>query len=541
MSKGSSASTDVYALAATIYYCITGRVPPDSAERQYDAAPLESPTARGADITPKQEKALLQALEIQQSARTQSIQAFLDALHASQEHPPVPDPPPKFRLLAAAALVLVLCAGLFLLFGTGKQPSVQPESKPALQVPEETIPQTEAPETLLPESEDPADKSSEEVSLTILAAQYGSQTADWWSDFVRDFEKEYPKVDLAVDVVSWNDIYTVVNTRIANGEAPDILNIDVFADYQADGLLLPVQKYMSAETYAKFYPRFLEQSSVNGKVWAVPDLASARAMYYNSDILNAAGVEVPTTWEELEAACKAIKAYDSRIHPWGVDMTTDEGQACFAYYTLNNGGGFVDEKGQWILNCPENVEAVQFITSMVKKGLTNADPITETRYSLQDMFAAGKVAMMIGPNQISDYCVSSGINYGIAPIPVNEGKQPYTIGVMDRFMAFDNNHSSAELAAITCFFDFFYEDARYAEWTTMEGFLPATSTGNLLPSAANPNMAVWNEILASATFYPATRNDWFDAKMGAISVLQETLLGGNPKTLLDALQRELTD
>ena len=65
---------------------------------------------------------------------------------------------------------------------------------------------------------------------------------------------------------------------------------------------------------------------------------------YSKDILDAAGVEVPTTWDELKAACEALKAYDDSIYPWGIDMTTDEGQAAFAYYTWNNGGGFVDDE-----------------------------------------------------------------------------------------------------------------------------------------------------------------------------------------------------
>ena len=136
---------------------------------------------------------------------------------------------------------------------------------------------------------------AEKVELNVIAAQYGTQTADWWANFVKEFNAANEGINLTVDVVSWNDIYTVVNTRIANGEAPDILNIDVFADYQADDLLLPAKDYVSDETYAKFYESFLDQSVIDGTVWAIPDLASARAMYYNVDILNEVGVEVPTT------------------------------------------------------------------------------------------------------------------------------------------------------------------------------------------------------------------------------------------------------
>lgn len=80
MSKGATASTDVYALAATIYYCITGTVPADSAERQCDETPLVSPTDLGADLTAAQEQALTKALEIQQKVRIQTVQELLTAL-----------------------------------------------------------------------------------------------------------------------------------------------------------------------------------------------------------------------------------------------------------------------------------------------------------------------------------------------------------------------------------------------------------------------------------------------------------------------------
>ena len=381
----------------------------------------------------------------------------------------------------------------------------------------------------------------EKVTLNVIAAQYGTQTADWWKGFEADFEKANENIDLVVDVVSWNDIYTVVNTRIANKEAPDILNIDVFADYQAEGLLLPAKEYVSEETYAKFYESFLDQSVVDGTVWAVPDLASARAMYYNVDILNEVGVEVPTTWTELRDVCQKIyDFYGGEVYPWGVDMTTDEGQACFAYYIWNNGGGFVDANGNWTLNSPENVEAIEFIIDMVNSGLTNSDPATETRYANQDMFGAGKVAMMIGPNSIPTYCADGGydVNWAVASIPTNTGVS-ISQGVMDRFMCFDNGYSDAELEAVKTFFDFFYEDTRYSDWVIMEGFLPATSAGGEIMAAADPANAAWIEIVGSSNFYPTAKAEWADVKQGVINVQQQALLGGNVQELLDALQAEI--
>jgi multiple sugar transport system substrate-binding protein len=382
--------------------------------------------------------------------------------------------------------------------------------------------------------------AEEKVDLNVIAAQYGQNTADWWANFVEEFNAANPGINLNVEVVSWNDIYTVVNTRIANGQAPDILNIDVFADYQADDLLLPAQDYVSEETYSKMYESFLEQSEIDGTVWAVPDLASARALYYNVDILEAAGVEVPTTWDELTAACEAIKAYDDSIYPWGIDMTTDEGQAAFAYYTWNNGGGFVDENGDWALNSDANVEAIEYAIGLVNAGYTNSDPANDTRYDLQDMFGAGQIAMVIAPNSLPTYVADGGyeVNYAVASIPTNSGES-VSAGVMDRFMCFDNDYSDEELAAVTTFFDYFYDDARYSDWVLMEGFLPATEAGGEAVAAADESMAAWVDIVGSSKFYPTAKAEWADVKQGVINVEQQALLGGDVQELLDELQEEI--
>lgn len=392
-----------------------------------------------------------------------------------------------------------------------------------------------------PAAEAPA-ASAEKVTVNVIAAQYGTQTADWWAGFEKKFEASHESIDLVVDVVSWNDIYTVVNTRIANGQQPDLLNIDGYADYYADDLLLPAKDWVSEATYAKFYDSFLAESMDDeGTVWAVPDLASARALYVNTDILAQAGVEIPTTWTELRAACEAIQATCPDVYPWGVDMTTDEGQACFAYYTWNNGGGFVNANGEWALNSAENVEAIEYVIDLIQSGLTNTAPATQTRYDLQDLFAAGKLAMMIAPTQIEGICAAAGngVNYKATLIPCNDGKTNASMGVMDRIMCFDNGYTDEELAAITAVVDAFYDDEPYAEWVMMEGFIPATDKGGELCIAADPAMADWIALVAGAQFYPAAKPEWMDVKQGVISVEQNALLGGNVQELLDTLQAEI--
>ena len=396
----------------------------------------------------------------------------------------------------------------------------------------------------------PADAGSgEKTAIKVIAAEYGQNTKQWWADFVSEFNGSHDDIELTVEAVSWNDIYTVVNTRVANNDAPDILNIDVFADYVADDLLLPIQDCVSDETYAKFYDAFLEQSNIDGTIWAIPDLASARAMYYNKGILEAAGVEVPTTWDELKAACEKIKAYDSSIYPWGIDMTTDEGQAAFAYYIWNNGSDFTDASGNWTLNADANVEAIEYAIGLVKDGLTNTDPANETRYALQDLFGAGKLAMMIGPNSIPTYIADNyakantpeeeQIDYAFAAIPTNGSNSSVSAGVMDRFMVFDNGHSDEKIEAIKEFFDFFYEDSRYSDWVLMEGFLPATSAGGEIVAASDPAMAPWVDIVGSCKFYPTAKAEWADVKQGVINVEQQALMGGNVQELLDELQAEI--
>ncbi|MBR4473815.1 MAG: sugar ABC transporter substrate-binding protein [Oscillospiraceae bacterium] len=394
--------------------------------------------------------------------------------------------------------------------------------------------------------------ADDEITLDVIICQYGPNTNDWFlgtgmdgSNFVDKFEAANPGIKLNLDVVSWNDVYTEVDTRVANDNAPDILNIDVFANYATEGLLMPVKDYCPDDLFEDFFPNFIEQSNIDGTIWAVPDLASMRALWYNADILEEVGVEPPTTWSELEDACQAIlDYYDGEIYPWGIDMTTDEGQAAFAYYTFNNGGGFIDENGDWAVNSEENAEAIDFALGLVEDGFTNPNPATQTRYDLQDMLAAGKLAMMIGPNNMPTYVSDKGgeINLGYVSIPCADGKTASGVGVMDRVMAFKDDSApdqEARNAAIAAFLKFFYDPENYVGWVSMEGFLPAVNSSVAALIESDASFEGWLNMLDTFHTYPSSKAEWDQCKQGVIAAEQNALTGADIQAELDALQAEL--
>ena len=394
--------------------------------------------------------------------------------------------------------------------------------------------------------------SADDITLDVIICQYGPNTQEWFlgkgmngTNFVEKFEAENPGIKLNLEVVSWNDVYTVVDSRINAGNAPDILNIDVFAAYATEGLLEPVSQWCPEELYNDFFPSFIDQSVIDDTVWAVPDLASARALFYNVDMFNEVGVEVPTTWAELEDVSQAIlDYYNGEVYPWGIDMTTDEGQAAFAYYTWGNGGGFVDADGNWAVNSAENVEAIEYALGLVSKGFTNPNPATQTRYDLQDMFAAGKLAMVIAPNQLPTYVADKGgeINLATANIPANEGKASSSVGVMDRVMAFKDESAPDQAArdeAIGKFAQFFYNPENYVGWVSMEGFLPAVNSAVGALVEADPSFGAWLDVLGGCQFYPTAKAEWDQVKQGVIAAEQAALAGGSVQAELDALQAAL--
>ena len=84
--------TDVYALCATIYRCITGQIPPEAIER-LDEDTLIPPSALNVALTSLQEAVLLKGLSVRARDRYQDIPQVFSALQGTAIPEPAPEAP----------------------------------------------------------------------------------------------------------------------------------------------------------------------------------------------------------------------------------------------------------------------------------------------------------------------------------------------------------------------------------------------------------------------------------------------------------------
>lgn len=89
-SKGNQGPwTDVYAICATMYKCITGITPDDSAQRVYSDE-VKTPSALGINISPVIENAIMRGMAVHQQDRYQNMDELIDAFSGKNVVSPVP-------------------------------------------------------------------------------------------------------------------------------------------------------------------------------------------------------------------------------------------------------------------------------------------------------------------------------------------------------------------------------------------------------------------------------------------------------------------
>jgi multiple sugar transport system substrate-binding protein len=374
------------------------------------------------------------------------------------------------------------------------------------------------------------------VSIEMIGAGYTDQMQPYYDDLAARFMEQNEGIDVNVQVVSWNDIYTVLNTRVASGDPPDIMNLNYFANFAADDLLYTAEEIVTPEVLEDIIPAFRENSKYEGVEYAVPDLASDRLFFYNEDILAAAGVEPPSTWSEVKAVCQAILDTQPGIVPLALPLGAEEAQAEFLIWAGGNDGGYFRD-GEWVIDSAENLETLEFLQELVDMGCTQPNPGSFNRTDgAFALFAQGVAAMLNGaiflPGELEN-TYQSEVNWGVVPFPAADGKESITLGVQDYFFGFKKDGNQE---AIQQFLSFLFQPDNYAAFLEAAGgFLPATiSAGEQM--ASDPALAPFIEVLPTAIFYPSDQASWPAVQAALQEDIGTVFTGADKQAVLDQIQ-----
>lgn len=184
----------------------------------------------------------------------------------------------------------------------------------------------------------------------------------------------------------------------AADNAPDISHIK--AEWMPDlidiGSLMDLSNVLSDELKEDYYPNFLSGVTVDGKVLAAPWFNNPMAMFYNKTLMEKAGIkELPKNWDELMDAAYKISQLGTdengnKIYGYAIPITKAE--PAFGYNFFSHmwawGGEFMNEKGEIVINTPENVAAFDELRQLIKDEIT---PNGATCRDIRNLFAQGVV------------------------------------------------------------------------------------------------------------------------------------------------------
>lgn len=164
--------------------------------------------------------------------------------------------------------------------------------------------------------EDGAAVEGGEVSILGAFTDEGGQFRDVLAQF-----SEESGIDVTYEGSA--DFETLAVSRVEGGNPPDILLFPqpgLMAQFAERGQLQPLGDIFDpAELEERLLAGLIDLGMVNGELFAVPIWISVKSLvWYPKDDFDAAGYQVPETWEELEALTQQIR--EDGTTPWCVGI-----------------------------------------------------------------------------------------------------------------------------------------------------------------------------------------------------------------------------
>lgn len=395
-----------------------------------------------------------------------------------------------FTFLVALCLVLSACAP-----AAAPAPTAAPPPPAAPQAAASPVP------TAVPPTSVPTAAPTEAPVTLVIYHNWGKTDAKGapMADIFAGFQAKYPNIKLDTQIYVDSDIPKKVETEFVAGKEPDIVfsNFDPLLNSWLDsGLAIPASKTSTQFGLDGRLTQLAIDSWTNdkGQLIAIPLEGTVKGVLYNTKILDAAGVAIPKTTDELLAAVPKIKAAGFNV--FAASPKDDGGKLSWRLFW--QGAMAADDLKSFIklgklASYPSAVTGMNDFFRLKDAGAYPADVAGMSAELEKDMFYTGKAAMWTGGSYYWQEMMDRSpdmIKY-IKPggFPIPQGSK-YTKPIMTSSVTAKGvivtRNGAKKMDAVEKFVKYFYQPENIAKFVEAAGMIPPVKDVKLDPAKVKP-------------------------------------------------------
>ena len=292
---------------------------------------------------------------------------------------------------------------------------------------------------------------------TVVAVRvWAEQIASAYRQSFDAFTRAHPNIEVHVNVVAYSTYFNTLRTDVAGDSADDIFWVSnaYLAAYADSGRLMSIDTALKPGVASTWDSAVVDQFTRGGALWGVPQLTDAGiALYYNADLLAAAGVD-PAQLNNLrwspDAANDTLRPMLSRLtidangnlsntagfdprrlRQWAYNAANDP-QGIYLNY-IGSAGGVFQHGDKFAFANPEAITAFRYLVDLINRDHV-APPASDTNGNgdfSRNQFLAGRMALFqSGTYNLAPVARDARFHWGVAMMPAGPaGRVSVTNGI----------------------------------------------------------------------------------------------------------------
>jgi arabinosaccharide transport system substrate-binding protein len=343
-----------------------------------------------------------------------------------------------------------------------------------------------------------SENSSADVT-TLSLWTFAAYHQDHFAHMSERWNEEHPDEQIKLEMTNYpfEEMHNKLLIALQSGVgAPDFANIEI---KQWSKFLQGTKKDITLEPLNDMVEPILDKAvearfknySKDGNYYGIPTQVAATVVYYNTEILDKAGIDPLSikTWDDFVKAGLKVK------ETTGKPMTTIESADVWTYWPIisQRGSDFIDEDGNIIVDNEINTETLQFLSDMVHKHEI-AIPAPGGNHTAEEYYGFfsdnGAAAVMMPAwymSRFRDYMPNMAGKIQIAPMPAWEEGGARSAGMGGTGTALTIQSKHKDLAKRFLEFAKLSDEGSIALWTILGSEPPRWDVWDA------PEMSVDNE------------------------------------------------